>query len=135
MYKCDYTWIRSFLPPSCSAGRCDTCSGEGNDTDCRSGRFQSKASDPETYQREEFRFLFCFCFFCLKFEYGPVYVIHIFHVWNILEASLHMHMSHLLLGNTPLDPVEGFAIVTLPTEVDFNSSRLQGVCCHLGEYV
>lgn len=45
------------LPPSCNAGRCDTCSGEGNDTDCRSDKFQLKASDPEKGEREILVFL------------------------------------------------------------------------------
>lgn len=40
------------LPPSCNAGRCDTWSGEGNDTNCRSGKFQLTASDPEKYESE-----------------------------------------------------------------------------------
>lgn len=39
--------MHSALPPFCSAGRCDTYSGEVNDTDCRSDKFQLKASDPE----------------------------------------------------------------------------------------
>lgn len=37
------------LPRSCNAGRCGTCSGGGNDTDCRSGKFQLRASDPEKF--------------------------------------------------------------------------------------
>ncbi len=40
------------VPPFCNAGTCGTCSGEGNDTDCRSCRFQLKASDPEKFVRE-----------------------------------------------------------------------------------
>lgn len=54
--------MKPSLPPSYNARRCDTCSGEGNDTDCRSGKFQLKASDPEKGERkkiEEFNPTFC----------------------------------------------------------------------------
>lgn len=43
----------AILPPSCSAGRCDTCSGEENDTGCRSDKFQLKASDPDKVRERE----------------------------------------------------------------------------------
>lgn len=44
-------------------------------------------------------------------------------------------ISDLLPWNTLPGPVESFAVVALPTKMNFNSSRFQRVCCHFGEYL
>lgn len=65
-------------------------------------------------------------------------------IWNICMwhsykclccAVAELTWPDLLLRNTPLDPVEGFAVVSLPTKVNSDSSGLQRVCCQSGKYM
>lgn len=54
--------------------------------------------------------------------------------WEALPCGGGL-VSDLLLVDAPLHPVEGLAVVTLPTEVNFDRPRFQRVCHHFGEYV
>ena len=54
-------WANVSLPPSCSAGRCDTCSGEESGRGCTPGMPLSTAWDPEREtEKERYRYIYIY---------------------------------------------------------------------------
>lgn len=70
-----------------------------------------------------------------RYQYTPIMQPRLGVITEQLNYASMKESTCLLFRKAPFDSVQGFAVVTLTTQVHFNRSRVQGVCCHLREHV